>query len=282
MTDTERQPDEVRDTLSVGLAATRTVGGALSRKADRTDVWKIVTIGCLVAAAIAIAVSVPAAISASSTRAVALAAQEAGNESRQRAEQAYAAAQLANEELKRRGQEPVALPSPSEGNAPETLVAAATARVLASLPQGSPYDAQALGRAVASYFLANPVTVPPELVSSRVADYLQRNPPPAGEDGSDGEDGVDGADGKDGTNGVDGKNGEPGVKGDKGDAGPPPTGAEIMAAFNQAAQDNPSLLCAGKGSFTLVRGVLTRPNPENPAEQIPQDIWTCVPTQPSG
>lgn len=275
MTDTERQPDEVRDTLSVGLAATRTVGGALSRKADRTDVWKIVTIGCLVAAAIAIAVSVPAAISASSTRAVAVAAQQAGNESRQRAEQAYAAAQLANEELKRRGQEPVALPSPSEDNAPETLVAAATARVLASLSEDSTRDAQALGRAVASYFLANPVTVPPELVSARVADYLQRNPPPAGEDG------VDGTDGADGKDGVDGKNGEPGAKGDKGDPGPPPTGAEIMAAFSQAAQENPSLLCAGKGSFNLVRGVLTRPNPDNPAEQIPQDIWTCVPT-PSG
>ncbi len=275
MTDIERHPDEVRDTLSVGLAATRTVGGALSRKADRTDVWKMVTVGGFFAAAVAIAVSVPAAISAANTRAVASAAQQTGNESRQRAEQAYAAAQLANEELKRRGQEPVALPAPSEDNAPETLVAAATARVLASLPENSTADAQALGRAVASYFLANPVTVPPELVSSRVADYLQRNPPPAGEDGTDGEDGQDGA------NGVDGKNGEPGAKGDKGDPGPPPTGAEIMAAFSQAAQENPSLLCAGKGSFTLVRGVLTRPNPDNPAEQIPQDIWTCVPT-PSG
>ena len=275
MTDTERQPNEVRDTLSVGLAASRTVGGALSRKADRTDVWKMVTVGGLFAAAVAIAVSVPAAISAANTRAVASAAQQAGNESRQRAEQAYAAAQLANEELKRRGQEPVALPAPSEDNAPETLVAAATARVLASLSEDSTRDAQALGRAVASYFLANPVTVPPELVSARVADYLQSNPPPPGEDGTDGRDGTDGEDGEDG------KNGDPGAKGDKGDTGPPPTGAEIMAAFSQAAQENPSLLCAGKGSFTLVRGVLTRPNPDNPAEQIPQDIWTCVPT-PSG
>jgi len=275
MTDTERQPNEVRDTLSVGLAASRTVGGALSRKADRTDVWKMVTVGGLFAAAVAIAISVPAAISAANTRAVASAAQQAGNESRQRAEQAYAAAQLANEELKRRGQEPVALPAPSEDNAPETLVAAATARVLASLSEDSTRDAQALGRAVASYFLANPVTVPPELVSARVADYLQRNPPPSGEDGIDGRDGTDGKDG------ADGKNGDPGAKGDKGDTGPPPTGAEIMAAFSQAAQENPSLLCAGKGSFTLVRGVLTRPNPDNPAEQIPQDIWTCVPT-PSG
>lgn len=266
MTDTERHPNEVRDTLSVGLAASRTVGGALSRKADRTDVWKMVAVGGLFAAAVAIAVSVPAAISAADTRAVASAAQQTGNESRQRAEQAYAAAQLANEELKRRGQEPVALPAPSEDNGPETLVAAATARVLASLPEGATYDAQALGRAVASYFLANPVTVPPELVSSRVAEYLQRNPPPAGEAGTDG---------KDGKDGVDGKDGDPG---EKGDTGPPPTGAEIMAAFSQAAQENPSLLCAGKGSFTLVRGVLTRPNPDNPAEQIPQDIWTCVPT----
>lgn len=275
MTDTGRHPDEVRDVLTTGLAATQTVGGALSRKADRTDVWKMVVVGALVAAAVAIAVSVPSAISAANTRAVAAAAQQTGNESRERAEQAYAAAQLANEELKRRGQQPVALPSPSEDNAPETLVAAATARVLASLPEGASYDAQALGRAVASYFLANPVTVPPELVSARVADYLVRNPPPAGEDG------VDGEDGEDGKNGADGKAGADGLPGPKGDQGPPPTGAEIMAAFSQAAQENPSLLCAGKGSFTLVRGVLTRPNPDNPAEQIPQDIWTCVPTAPS-
>jgi hypothetical protein len=54
-----------------------------------------------------------------------------------------------------------------------------------------------------------------------------------------------------------------------------------MAAFNQAAQENPSLLCAGKGTFTLVRGVLTIPDPDNPGEQKPRDIWTCEPT-PTG
>lgn len=269
---TERHPDPVRDAHLTGTAAAKSVGETLSRKADRPDVWKISGVAAAFAAALSIAISVPAAISASHTQATAAAADATAREGRARAEEAYIAASLANEELKRRGQPPVPLPIPTDQTAPETLVAATTARVLAMLPASGGATAQQVGQAVAGYFVTNPPTVPAELIAPRVADYLRANTPPAG---------TPGADGKDGQDGVAGQKGDQGERGDKGDtgtAGHTPTAAEIMAAINQAVADNPSLLCAGKGTFTLVRGVLTAPDPKQPGQTVARDIWTCEPT----
>lgn len=273
----DRATDVARDAYVSGTAAAKAVGETLSRKADRPDVWKIAGVAAMISAAVAIAISVPAAISASHTQATAAAADATAREGRARAEEAYAAASLANEELKRRGQPPIPLPVPTDQTVPETLVAAATARVLASLPESGAYSAQTVGQAVAAYFVANPPTVPAELIANRVADYLRANPPvvPTPEPGADGEDG------RDGEPGVPGQKGDQGERGEKGDPGVPgqtPTAAEIMAAVNQAVADNPSLLCAGKGTFTLVRGVLTAPDPQQPGQTVARDIWTCEPT----
>lgn len=274
---TERSPDPVRDAHLTGVAAAKSVGETLGRKADRPDVWRISGVAGAFAAALAIAISVPAAISASHTQATAAAADATAREGRARAEDAYAAASLANEELKRRGQPPIPLPAPTDQTVPETLVAAATARVLASLPESGGASAQTVGQAVAAYFVANPPSVPAELIANRVADYLRANPPavPTPAPGADGE---DGRDGEDGVPGQKGDQGERGEKGDPGVPGQTPTAAEIMAAVNQAVADNPSLLCAGKGTFTLVRGVLTAPDPEQPGQTVARDIWTCEPT----
>lgn len=273
---TLRDNGPVRDAYVSGTAAAKSIGETLGRKADRPDVWKIALVVTLIGAAFSIGISVPAAISASRTQAQVAAADQTARDSRDRAEEAYAAAALANEELKRRGQPPVPVPRPSEESTPETLVAAATARVLASLPEASSgASAQAVGQAVAAYLVANPPNVPAELVASRVADYLRVNPPPAGPSGTDGQDG------RDGEAGVAGQKGDQGEQGEKGDPGVPgqtPTSAEIMAAVNQAVADNPSLLCAGKGTFTLVRGVLTAPDPQQPGQTVARDIWTCEPT----
>lgn len=274
MTENEQQ-DGIKDAYVTGTAATTSVGQTLGRKADRTDVWKISgVVGCLVAA-VAIAVAVPAATSASHTQATAAAADQTARASQQRAEEAYAAAVLANEELERRGQQPVPVPPPSDGNTPETLVAAATARVLASLPEARAYSAQDLAQAVAGYFVANPPSVSAEVIADRVSRYLRANPPPAGDPGEQGEPGADGQDGQPGADGKPGADGQPGAEGKQ---GPPPTAAEIMAAFNQAVADNPSLLCAGKGTFVLVRGVLTVPDQGNPGAVVARDILTCEPT----
>lgn len=270
-----RPGDDVTEAWVTGTAATKSVGETLGRKADRPDVWKIAGVVGVFAAAVAICVSVPAAISASHTQAQAAAAEVAANAGRARAEEAYTAAALANEELKRRGQPPVPVPRPSEDNTPETLVAAATARVLASLPEARTYSPEELrlelGRAVAAYFVANPPSVSAEVIADRVARYLQANPLPQPEPGRDG------ANGEDGKPGADGQPGAKGDKGDKGDPAPPPTAAEIMSAVNQAVADNPSLLCAGRGTFTLVRGVLTAPDPNQPGQTVARDIWTCEP-----
>lgn len=268
------RPDESTDAYLIGTAATKSVGETLGRKADRPEVWKIAGVAGAFAAAVAICISVPAAISASHTQATAAAASATAEQGRARAEEAYAAAALANEELKRRGQPPVPVPRPSEENTPETLVAAATARVLASLPDSGRYTAQDLGQAVAFYFVANPPSIPAELIADRVANYLRVNPVPSPAPGQDG---------RDGDPGMDGDDGQPGDKGDPGNPGPPPTAAEIMAAVNQAVADNPSLLCAGKGTFVLVRGVLTAPDPNQPGQTVARDIWTCEPAaQPTG
>ena len=266
---TDARAESVHDALMTGTAATRTVGQSLSRKAERLDVWRIALVMTAFGVAVSVGIAVPAAQQAARANATAAAAQKTADDNKARAEEAYAAANRANDELKARGQQPVPVPSPREDNAPETLVAAVTARVLASLPSTARYtgeDIAATMRAVwAAYLVANPVQVPPDLVAQSVAAYLAQNPAASGENGQPG------------TTGEKGDQGQPGQAGQQGAPGPPPTAAQIMDAFNAALVDNPSLLCAGKGTFTLVKGVLTVPDPKNPARQIPRDIWTCEP-----
>lgn len=268
----DRRVDDVHDVLVAGAAAAQTVGQSLSRKAERPDVWRIATVLTLLGVAASVAIAVPAAQQAARANAVAAAAQKSADDNRQRTDEAFAAANLANEELKRRGQQPVPLPPPSEDNPQDALVAAATARVLASLPQPSRFTEEDFKAAYNAYLMAHPPTVAPELVAQSVAAYVKANPPTPG---AQGEPGVTG---QKGDQGIQGEKGEKGDQGVPGQDAPPVTASQIMAAFNAAVADNPSLLCAGKGTFTLVKGVLTVPDPSAPGAVVARDIWTCEPT----
>jgi hypothetical protein len=227
--------DDVDRTLAAGHAAADRAVDAVERKPDWAQVRRFVLISVvsvsLLMAGISIGVSVIAARSVITASADAAAAKSAVSENRELANKAYETAQEANRKLESRGQAPVPMPSPD--NPSESLVAAATASVLASLPPAQPPTAQALAQAVANYMTTNPVTpLGPTVgqVAEALAGYFITNPPPSGEKGEPGEPGA------------------PGEKGEKGDA---PTAQEIQAAFVEYIKANPALLrdnlCLGDG-----------------------------------
>jgi hypothetical protein len=233
--ETERR-DVIENAHAEGVAAANTLGESLSHKADRRDVWKVA--------------------------AVHLQAERTAERARVEAEQkstrdAIGALEEANRDLRARGQQPV--PPPPDLDSGEALVAAAAARVLANLPPAPMPTDEQIGNAVASHLVSNPVIVSPVAISSQVSAYLNANPPPAGEKGDRGDKGDQGDPGNDGRDGVDGR---------------APTPEEIMAVFNQAAAQNPDLLCAGKGKFTEVRGFIQVPPDPAPQERA---FWVCLP-----
>lgn len=238
------RPDDVDRTLAAGHAAAEQVADAVERKPDWFQVRRFVLVAVvsvsLLMAGVSIGVSVLASRHVSEATADAAAARRAVEENRQLADKAYQTATEANEQLKNRGQAPV--PVPPVENTTETLVAAATASVLASLPSAPPPSREAIAQAVANYMAANPVTpLGPTIgqVSEALAGYLVANPPPQGEKGDPG------------TPGTPGTPGEPGAPGQKGDKGDPPTAAEIQSAFLAYVQANPGVLrdnlCLGDG-----------------------------------
>jgi len=268
---TPRQ-DGMKDNAVVATAAAKSIGNALDRKASTGYVWKAAFVVSLFAVGIAVGVSSIALQQIADQRAVATAQAQTQQEIRKRADDAYAAAQAANEQLKQRGQQPVPVPKPTDTQSIDTIVAAATAKVLASLPAtaAAPPSAASIAGAVAGYFAANPPpAVTPTQVANAVAAYLAANPPKAGADGPAGQSGPAGPAGAAGADGA---------KGDKGDAGPPPTAQQIMDAFNQAALNSPSILCAGKGAFQQLDGVrVDDPNNPIPGSHKSITIWTCIP-----
>ncbi len=257
MSDETDRRDVIEHVHAEGVAAANTLGETLSHKANRREVWRTAAIIACLGSALSIAVSV-----AANYQIVHLQAERTAEQSRAAAEQkstreAIAALEEANRDLQRRGQQPV--PPPPDLETGETLVAAATARVLASLPSAPMPTDQQVGNAVASYMVTNPISVSPALIAGQVSAYLDANPPPAGEKGDPGEKG---------------DQGEPGAPGVDGQAGHTPTPDEIMAVFNEAAAQNPDLLCAGKGKFVEVRGFV-----KVPPELVPQEraFWVCLP-----
>jgi len=255
-------------------AAAQTLGNGLGRKADRSDVWKIVAVVTLLGCAVSIGTSVLAFSQVAEQRAESTAAARTQADIKATADKAYAAAQQANDELTRRGQQPVPVPKPTDQSSTDTIVAAAAAKVLASLPPttSTPPTAASIAAAVAGYFAANPPpTVTPSMVANSVAGYLQANPPPAGPTGPAGPAGAQG------QPGADGQTGPAGPQGPKGDS---PSAQDIMDAFNQAALNNPSILCAGKGTFQQLDGVRVD-DPSNPLPDSHKSItiWTCIPAK---
>lgn len=260
--ETERR-DAIEHAHAEGVAAANTLGEGLSHKADRRDVWKVAVVVTCLGAALAIGVSAAAAYQIVGLQADRSAEQARVTAEQERTRQAISALEEANKELQKRGQQPVA--PPADLQAGETLVAAATARVLATLPPAPMPTAQQVGDAVASYMISNPVGVSPALVAGQVSAYLTANPPAAGQKGEPG------------TPGITGDKGDPGAPGQPGIPGQPghtPTAEEIIAVFNQAAAQNPDLLCAGKGKFTEVRGFV-----RIPPDLVPQEraLWVCLP-----
>jgi hypothetical protein len=186
---------------------------------------------------------------------------------RAQAEQFAAQGAAANQQLEQRGQAPVPIPAPGSTDDMQVIVAAATAKVLASLPDLHPTAAQ-LGQAVAQFLAQNPVTVSSQQLAESLAGYFAVHPIPSGPTGPSGPPGPSGTPGAPGETGQQGPPGEQGPEGDKGDPGPPPTEAQIQAAFEDYIATHPDALCPQGGSFAEIRVAL--------ADGGSADTWTCL------
>jgi hypothetical protein len=236
MSESEQRP------LEIGLraidAAEDDLGHRIDNKPSKREVIRIAAVvalvGALLGSALSIGVSVLALgqVARQESRTTALGSDVAN--SRELAEKAYQAAQAANSQLTARGQTPVPVPPPTADDPTSTIVAASAARVLAQLPPVP--TAQQVAQKIAADQLLNPPAVPVAQISAAVASYLQANPPPKGDKGEPGTDGQPGANGKDGVDGQ---------------PGPPPSDAQIQAAFVTYVQEHPdflpSQLCANYG-----------------------------------
>lgn len=260
---TEQRAEVADQALADGVAATKRMDDSLNQKPSRGQVWKIGFVISCFALAAAMVLSSATARSVVDLKAAQVASDAARAKTDETTRKAIDSLQEANRELQLRGQQPIEQPDDLDSN--ETVIAAATARVLANLPAApAPTDDQ-VGRVLAAYFAVNPVTVSPSRVAAEVEAYFENNPVEPAERGEKGETGEPGKPGEPGRPGVDGKDGQPGHT---------PTADEIMAVFNDAAARNPNILCAGKGIFTEVVGIVRVP-PENlPSER---SFWTCLP-----
>lgn len=243
-----------------GVAAANSLGQRLRHKADRGDVWRVAVVVACIFAALSITVSLVGSSQMADLRAERASERLKADEEQQSTRKAIAALEEANRDLQARGQQPVSPPVDMQPD--DTLVAATTARVLASLPPAPMPTAEQIGNAVAAHMITHPVTVSPSAVAAQVSAYLAANPPPPGPKGEPG---------AEGEKGEKGDQGEPGADGQPGHT---PTPEEIMAVFNQAAAQNPDILCAGKGKFTEVRGFV-----QVPPDVVPQEraFWVCLP-----
>lgn len=262
--------------LEDAQAAVVAVGHTLEGKPDRREVLRTAIASGIVGAIAAVLIAVPLSIAGARTQARTDASQDARaaaleqsqKEDRARADDAYSAAQEANAELKRRGQEPVPVPKP-EGtdSAQDTLVAAAVAGTLAALPKTSRGPSAAeLGRAVATYMASNPAPGPSaRQIAAAVAAWLQAHPP------------ADGTDGRDGQDGPTGPGGPTGPTGPQGPAGPAPTAEEIQAAVAAELADNPGVLCTSTGgTWTRLDNVVIDADPSVTLDATTATVWACV------
>lgn len=202
---TTPQPN-IHDVLMSGQAAAATAQAELQDRPTRSEMRRttlaVAIVVALLAAAVAITVSLLAFSSANAANVRQAGVEQSNADNHKLAQQAFDAAKDANAVLSSRGQAPVPVPSPDFNDATGTIVAAATARVLASIDT-HPSAAQ-LGQAIADYLVANPITPAgpaPGSIAAAVGAYLAVNPPAPGEQGETGETGPEGAPGKDGADG---------------------------------------------------------------------------------
>lgn len=212
---------DIAHVMDIGSTAITDTAQEIARRPDRREVIKIAFALVVVVSLFMCGVAIWVATAANSTSAQSAAAAQAAvataQDNRKLAQTAYDQAVAANRTLAERGQPQISVPAPTGGDPTNTIVSAATARVLASLPDPRP-TAAALGQAIATYLSLNPVTPAGPTVaqlSTALAAYFALNPPAAGPRGEPG------APGKDGINGVDGARGADGAT---------PTAEQIQAA----------------------------------------------------
>lgn len=185
--DLDKVTEQAQEALSAQSQLTQEAIEQVRRQPTRQDVtraansargWAVVA--ACIAAALAIAVSVLAvrttAQTAATEQARELVASQEHAADALTAQAAYTAAQQANQQLAAQGKPQVAVPTPQQGDSTNTLVSAAAAQVLASLPAniGQP-TAQQLGAAIASYIAANPQGPTAAEIASSVSTYFAAN-----------------------------------------------------------------------------------------------------------
>lgn len=255
----EERETDLAEILTLGEHAVSDTNAEMKRRPDRREVIRIVVLVVIVAnlfmGGISIWVATAANSSSAASVATAQAAAKTAEDNKQLAQSAYDQAMEANRALAQRGQPQVPVPPPTTGDPTDTIVAAATARVLASLPDLHPTAAQ-LGQAVASYLAVNPPPGPTvSQISQALAGYLAVNPPAAGPAGPAGQTGGKGDTGPIGEKGDKGDTGSKGETGPQGEPGATPSAEQIQAAVCPA------------GSFQTVQ-VLTTTGIAN--------IYTCL------
>ncbi len=227
----------VRD---VGEQAPRAARREVGRRWPRLVIANAIVTALVVVAGLAAGASILSGQAANSAAITAL---------REQAEESAQEGDEANRALRQRGQPPVPIPRPGTAEDSEVIIAAATARVLASLPDPRPTPQQ-LGQAIAAYLAEHPIRPgrpTPQQLAEAVAGYLATNPPPKGEPGEPG---------------------ERGEQGPRGEPGPPPTRDEIEAAFAAYLAEHPDALCPRGGRFAQISVVL--------ADGGTADLWSCV------
>jgi hypothetical protein len=237
--------DQVEASTVVPRRAVREARAATDRRARRFWLPLVLVAAITSSASTAIGTYFGLAPELDELRTAQTASAAAAEEVRRIAEEAAQQASAANAELASRGQETVPVPAPGQAPDSEILVAAATARVLAELPDSQPVTASAIAQEVASYLQANPPTpVGPTMgqIADAVAAYLQANPPPAGEDGQDGESPPCLSEPNQ-CRGEQGERGPRGEQGPKGEPGRPPTAEEIRTALDAYFVENPIPYC---------------------------------------
>jgi hypothetical protein len=245
----ERQ-EELANVLNVANDAVQQTAQDLRDRPDRREVVKlavlIAVIVSLIMGGIAIFVATAALSSAARTAADNAAGQQAAtrdaDNNRKLAQQAYDSAKAANDALAARGQPQVPVAPPNTNDPTATIVAAATARVLAALPPQP--TAADVAQQIARDQLLQPPSVPVTAIAGQVASYLAQNPPPSGPPGPSGQPGTNG---QNGTNGQDGKT---------------PTEADIQSAFVDYVNANPGFLfdqlCKDHGSPSSAQNLVAQ------------------------
>lgn len=192
---TPDQHSDIDRTVALGEEAAEGMHRAYESKPSRRDTIKIASAIAFVAMAIgiiaAIFIAIGAARSAAEFEVERQATLETVQQNRELAQDALERVKAANEILEGRGQEPVEEVEPNPDDVSEALANAATAQVLAELPDLAP-DADEVGQAVAQYITQNPQGPSSQTLARLIADYFQENPPPAGEQGGQGPTGVPG------------------------------------------------------------------------------------------